>query len=101
MALWVDLQQMHGEFGAAGVPSRRLGGAREQGNLKERWNIEEEGRKVGRAALGCSLLICCCAEPKTLWQRLARVVELNFGLDWDGERGRAMASAGLDVCFWD
>ena len=95
MALWVDLQQMHEEFGAAGVPSGRLGGA------KERWNIEEEGRKVARGALGCSLLICCCAEPKTLWQRLAWVVELNFGLDWDGERGRAMASAGLDACFWD
>ena len=92
---------MHREFGVAGVPSRRLGGAKEQGNLKERGSIEEEWRKVGRGALGCSVLICCCAEPKTLWQRLAQVVESYLGLDWDGERGRVMASAGLDVCFWD
>jgi hypothetical protein len=92
---------MHREFGVAGVPSRRLGGAKEQGNLKERGSIEEEWRKVGRGALGCSVLICCCAEPKTLWQRLARVVESYLGLDWDGERGRVMASVGLDVCFWD
>ena len=85
---------MHREFA---VPSRRLGGARGQGNLRGRGNIEEEWRKVGRGALGCSVLICYCAEPKTLRQRLARVVEL----DWDGERGRVMASTGLDVCFWD
>ena len=69
---------MHREFAG---PSRRLVGAREQGNLKGRGNIEEEWRKVGRAALGCSVLICYCGEPKTLRQRLARVA----GLDWDGE----------------
>ena len=74
-----------------------MGGARGQGNLRGRENIEEEWRKVGRGALGCSVLICYCAEPKTLRRRLARVV----GLDWDGERGRVMASTGLDVCFWD
>ena len=101
MAPWVDLQQMHREFGSAGVPSRRLGGAREQGNLKEMGSIEEAWRKVGRGALGCSVLICYCVEPKTLWQRSARVVESYLGLDWDGERGKVMASAGLDVCFWD
>jgi len=51
--------------------------------------------------LGCSVLICYCVEPKTLRQRLARVVESYLGLDWDVGRGRVMASAGLDVCFWD
>ena len=101
MAPWVDLQQMHREFGAAGVPSRRLGGVREQGNLKGRGRIEEEWRMVGRAALGCSVLTCYCVEPKNLRQSLAQVVESYLGLDWDAERGRAMVSAGLDVCFWD
>ena len=92
---------MHRGFGAAGVPSQRLGGAREQGNLKGRGRIEEEWRTVGRGALGCSVLICYCVEPKTLRRRLAGVVESYLGFDWDVERGRVMASAGLDVCFWD
>ena len=92
---------MHREFGAGGVPSRRLGGAREQGNLKGRGRIEEEWMKEGRGALGCSVPICYYVEPKTLRQRLAQDVESYLGLDWDEERGRVMASAGQGVCFWD
>ena len=85
---------MHREFA---VPSRRLGGARGQGNLRGRGNIEEEWRKVGRGALGCSVLICYCVEPKILRHCFDQDVQLCL----DGERDRGMASVGLGVYFLD
>ena len=90
---------MHGEFAGAEVPSQRLGGGRGWRGLRETANIGGGWTRGARAAWGCSVPICWCAEPKNLKQMAARAS--YSGLDADAERGMGMvmASTGLDVYF--